>query len=53
MLVRPNATNQQWSFISLRPLDLCATIPTTGGADTATLKLYDHKRARRADGRSR
>ena len=39
MLVRPNATNQQWSFVSF-DLSKCApTIPTTGGADSATLKL--------------
>jgi hypothetical protein len=37
MLVRPNAANQQWSFIAF-DLSSCA-IPTTGGADTATLKL--------------
>lgn len=37
MLVRPNATNQQWSFVAF-DLSSCA-IPTTGGADSATLKL--------------
>ncbi len=38
MLVRPNATNQQWSFVSF-DLSGCGTILTTGGADSATLKL--------------
>ena len=39
MLVRPNATNQQWSFVSFSLAGCAPTIPTTGGADTATLKL--------------
>ena len=36
MLVRPNATNQQWSFVSLRPLQLRAHHP-------------DHRRRRHGD----
>ena len=37
MLVRPNATNQQWSFVAFS-VSSCG-LPTTAGADTATLKL--------------
>jgi hypothetical protein len=37
MLVRPNANNEQWSFVAFN-LAGCA-IPTTGGADSATLTL--------------
>jgi hypothetical protein len=38
MLVKPDSGSQQWSFIHF-DLSSCS-IPTTGGADSATLKLY-------------
>ncbi len=37
MLVKPDATKQQWAFVMF-DLSSCA-IPATGGADTATLSL--------------
>jgi hypothetical protein len=37
MIVKPDATKQQWTFVRF-DLSSCA-IPTTGGADTATLSL--------------
>jgi len=38
MLVRSNSASQDWSFVSFN-LSSCS-LPTSGGADTATLKLY-------------
>jgi len=37
MLVQPNTSNKEWAFVEFDPSS--CSIPTTGGADTATLKL--------------
>jgi hypothetical protein len=39
MLVQPNTTAKEWAFVSFTLSSCSPTIPTTGGADTATLKL--------------